>query len=183
MSIEASYRRIPADQWDRLRPFLATDERLEVRGECYQAYSSIADSDELKSRGRYLNINGDWHALHVLLTGEIRGLADIEPAPPPLDNVVLGGTETPINAGYGKVRYLAPYEVCEVAEALRGIPEDELRARFDPVAFTEAEIYPASRRGGWDLKALEPLLSTYRRLVRFFGAAANEGDVVLLSFD
>jgi hypothetical protein len=183
MSIEASYRRIPADDWDQLRPFLASDEALADRHDVFEAYSTIADPDELKCTDRYLNIDGDWHALHVLLTGEICGLAEIEPAPPPLDNVVLGGTETPFDAGYGKVRFLAPYEVCEVADALHEIPEEALRARFDPVAFTKAEIYPASRRGGWDLKALEPLLSTYRRLVRFFRAAASEGDVVLLSFD
>jgi hypothetical protein len=183
MSIAASYRRIPADEWEQVWRFLEFDQDSGARHEGYEAYSTIAEAEELKSSDRYLNIDGDWHALHVLLTGEICGLAEIEPAPPPLDNVVLGGTETPFDAGYGKVRFLAPYEVCEVADALHEIPEEELRARFDPVAFTEAEIYPASRRGGWDLKALEPLLSTYRRLVHFFRAAASEGDVVLLSFD
>jgi hypothetical protein len=183
MSIEASYRRIAVDDWDQLLPFLLTDEALHSWGDGYEAYASIADSDELKSSDRFLSIDGDWHALHVLLTGEIRGLAEIEPAPPPLDNVVMGGTDTPFDAGYGKVRFLAPYEVREVAEALREIPEEELRARFDPVAFAKAEIYPTSKRGGWDFRALEPLLFTYRQLVAFFREAAREGDVVLLSFD
>ena len=67
--------------------------------------------------------------------------------------------------------------------ALRSIPEDKLRARFDPVAFTRAEIYPTSKRGGWDSKALEPLLFTYRQVVAFFREAAQDGDIVLLSFD
>jgi hypothetical protein len=183
MSIEASYRRIPVAAWGQLLPFLDRDDALAAWGDGYEAYTSIADPGELKSSDRYLSIDGDWHALHVLLTGEIRSLAEIEPAEPPLDNVVMGGNDTPFDAGYGKVRYLAPYEVREVAEALRTIPEEELRARFDPVAFTRAEIYPTSRRNGWDSKAVERLVRTYRQLVAFFRAAAREGDVVLLSFD
>jgi hypothetical protein len=48
-------------------------------------------------------------------------------------------TETSIDATYGKVRFLKPDEVREVAYALSQISVDDLRARFDPIAFTEGE--------------------------------------------
>jgi hypothetical protein len=56
-----------------------------------------------------------------------------------MGNVVMGGTETPIDTTYGKVRFLKPEEVREVANALSQISVKDLRARFDPIAFTEAE--------------------------------------------
>jgi Domain of unknown function (DUF1877) len=56
-----------------------------------------------------------------------------------MGNVVMGGTETQIDTTYGKVRFLKPEEVREVANALSQISVKDLRARFDPIAFTEAE--------------------------------------------
>jgi hypothetical protein len=92
--------------------------------------------------------------------------------------------ETPFDATYGsKVRYLTPDEVREIAAALRGISADDLRARSDPAAFTEAKVYPNPRPGGWDLGELEPLLEVYPRLVGFFEEAARLDQIVLLSFD
>jgi hypothetical protein len=137
----------------------------------------------LRSSGRYLSIEKDWHALHCLLTGRVTSPSEIPPAPAPWGHVVLGGTETPFDATYGKVRYLTPVEVGEVADALGQISVDDLRARFDPVAFTEAEVYPNPRPGGWDIGELEPLLWVYPQLVGFFRDAAREGNVVLLSLD
>jgi hypothetical protein len=97
--------------------------------------------------------------------------------------VVIGGTETPLDATYGKVRFLKPGEVRAVSDALSRISVQDLRARFDPIAFTEAEVYPNPRPGGWDLEQLESLLAVYPQLVGFFQDAAREGNVVLLSFD
>jgi hypothetical protein len=182
MGIEASYRRINAAEWNRLQKLLESDENLDD-GDRYEAYATIADSDELRSSDRYLTIDKDWHALHALLTGEISGPSDIKPFPPPLGNVVTGGKDTPFDATYGKVRSLNPDEVREVADALSQISVEDLRSRFDPIAFTKAEVYPNPRPGGWDTEQLESLLWIYPQLVGFFRDAAREGNVVLLSFD
>ncbi len=182
MGIEASYRRINAAEWGRLQHLQEFYSTLDGFSR-YEAYASIADSDEFRSSDRYVTIDKDWHALHVLLTGEISNPSAIQPAPPPLGNVVTGGTETLIDATYGKVRFLKPEEVREVADALSRITVQDLKARFDPIAFTAAQVYPNPRPGGWNIEELEPLLWVYPQLVGFFRDAAREGDVVLLSFD
>jgi hypothetical protein len=183
MGIEASYRRINAGEWNQLKQLQESASSLDGF-DLYEAYATIADSDELRSSDRYLTIDKDWHALHVLLTGEISNPSNIPPFPPPLGNVAMGGTETPIDATYGKVRFLKPDEVHAVADALSQISAEDLRARFDPIAFTKAQAYPNPRPGGWDTEQLEPLLWVYPRLVGFFRDAAREGNnVVLLSFD
>ena len=182
MGIEASYRRINAAEWDRLQHLIESSEDFDAE-ELYEAYASISDSDEFRSSDRYLSIEKDWHALHVLLTGVISNPSEIQPFPPPLGNVVIGGTETLFDATYGKVRFLKPEEVREVAEALTRISVHDLQSRFDPIAFTEAKVYPNPRPGGWDLEQLVSLLWIYPELVSFFHTAAREGDVVLLSLD
>jgi hypothetical protein len=182
MGMEASYRRIDAAEWDKLQQLLKSYSALDGEDR-YEAYASIADSDELRSSDRYLTIDKDWHALHALLTGEFSKPSNIQPVPPPLGNVVMGGTETPIDATYGKVRFLTPEEVREVTDALSQITVQEPQARFDPIAFTAAEVYPNPRPGGWDIEQLESLLWVYPQLVGFFRDAAREGNVVLLSFD
>ena len=60
-------------------------------------------------------------------------------------------------ATFGKVRFLKPDEVRDVADALSQISVEDLQARFDPIAFTKAEVYPNPRPGGWDAEQLEPL--------------------------
>ena len=182
MGIEASYRRINAAEWDKLQQLLESYPSLDGF-ERYEAYASIADSDELRSSDRYLSIDKDWHALHALLTGEISNPSSIQPVPPPLGNVVMGGTETPFDSTYGKVRFLKPEEVREVADALSQISVQDLQSPFDPIAFTKSEVYPNPRPGGWDMEQLESLLWIYPQLVGFFRDAAREGNLVLLSFD
>jgi Domain of unknown function (DUF1877) len=182
MGIEASYRRINAGEWERLKQLQQSSAALDGF-DLYEAYATIADSDELRSSDRYLTIDKDWHALHVLLTGEITKPSNMKPFPPPLGNVVTGGTETPFDATYGRVRFLNPDEVREVADALSQISVEDLRSRFDPIAFTKAEVYPNPRPGGWDTEQLESLLWIYPQLVGFFRDAARDGNVVLLSFE
>jgi hypothetical protein len=178
MGVTASYRRVTPTEWEKFESLFNGINARRVRSRLQGAYLEFAYSEELTSSGRYLDLEKEWHTLHALLTGDFSGPSEIKPFPPPLGNVVMGGTETPIDATYGKVRFLTTSEVREVADALSRITVDDLRSRFDPVAFTEADIY------GWDDDIeLEILLDYYPRLVAFFGAAAREGDVVLLSLD
>lgn len=131
--------------------------------------------------GERVSLDKDWHALHFLLTGDDR--MDEGLVPPPLGNVVLGGTPTPFEASYGQVRLLSPSEVREVAEALGAISLAELQSRFDPEDFTRREIYPNPRPGGWDEEQIASLWQIYPDLVSFFARAAAAGNVVLASMD
>lgn len=76
----------------------------------HEAYAAIADSDDLRSSDRYLIIDKDCHALHALLTGEMTDPSKMQPIPPPLGNVVTGGTEGPFDATYGN-------KTCEQTES------------------------------------------------------------------
>ena len=64
MGIEASYRRINAGEWHQLKQLLESASSLDGF-DLYEAYATIADSDELRSSDRYLTIDKDWHALHA----------------------------------------------------------------------------------------------------------------------
>ncbi|MBV9849044.1 MAG: YfbM family protein [Armatimonadetes bacterium] len=185
MSITASYRRLPPDEFEHLLSdpkaaaefgFVDLDE-LELFDD-EEDFDSSASDAALEENGRYLDIYQDWHALHFLLTGKAE--MDKTDVPPPLGNVVLGGTETKWEATYGKVRYLTPEEVKDVAMALQAIKEEDLRHR-DLTTFTAANLY--TYRDGWSTEDLERLMDVFTEVRDFFSKAAREGDVVLLSSD
>src|SRR5262249_53562472 len=116
--------------------------------------------------------------VHYLLTGDVS--LEERQVPPPLGNVVLGGTPVKfLDASYGSVRSLTPEEVQAVASALREIPTEEMSRRFDAAARAAPEIYSQS----WDDEDREALLEYYPRLVRFFEKAAEAGKVVLLDIE
>jgi Domain of unknown function (DUF1877) len=117
-----------------------------------------------------------------LLTGD----GDLKPhplPPPPLGNVVQGGTETEWDCTYGHVRSLTPDEVRAVAEVLGKISVEELRSRFSIATFNTAQIYPHGRRASWTDDEAESVFDIYPRVVKFFQLAAKDGDIILLSSD
>jgi hypothetical protein len=182
MSIEASYRRVTPEEFRCLQEDAEAAESffgfdLDLLDDPEKLVASV---EELESSDRYLNIGKDWHALHFLLTGD----GDLKPhplPPPPLGNVVQGGTETEWECTYGHVRSLTPDEVKEVANALGRISVEELRSRFSVADFAAADIYPLG--SGWTEEEAETVFEVYPRVVRFFQAAAHDGDMVLLSSD
>ena len=186
MSIEASYRRVTPEEFSKLQSdpkaassFFGTNlEDLDMG----KPEALLAKMQERESSDRYLGIGGDWHALHFLLTGD----GDLKPhplPPPPLGNVVQGGTETEWDCTYGKVRSLTPDEVRAVADTLAKISVDELRSRFSVTSFNAAQIYPHGRRARWTDDDAESVFEIYPQLVEFFQAAAKDGDMILLSSD
>ena len=99
----------------------------------------LSKMQERESSDRYLSIGTDWHALHFLLTGD----GELKPhplPPPPLGNVMHGGTETQWSCS---VRSLAPDEVRAVADALGTISvgEKEMSWRFEPRQAWQAMEY------------------------------------------
>lgn len=120
-----------------------------------------------------LRIDKSWHGIHFLLTGSAWG------GKPPLSNAVNGGKEFGPDLGYGPARFLTPDQVKEVAAALDEITKETLRARFNPKAMTEAEIYSWHEDEGEE--GLEYFLHYYDEVRAYFQQAARKGNGMLLS--
>ncbi|MFB7244317.1 DUF1877 domain-containing protein [Streptomyces populi] len=82
--------------------------------------------------------------------------------------------------GYGPPRYLPAERVRRGAEALAGTTYDELLVGLDPEELNRADVYPL----GWDTPdSLEWGREYHSGLVQFFGAAARDGDAILVWLD
>lgn len=91
--------------------------------------------------GEGSDLDKAWHGIHYLLTRTASAGA------PPLDFLVAGGRAVGAeDLGYGPARAFTSGEVQSIDTALRGVPEAELRRRFDPPDMLAKEIYPAM----WD---------------------------------
>jgi Domain of unknown function (DUF1877) len=116
-----------------------------------------------------LSIEKSWQVIHYLLTGKI------DQAPPPLGNAILGGEEIGQERDYGRVRFLSPVQVREVAYALSGISRDVLFQRFDIESMKAAKIYPRM-----DHLDLEWVMHYFESLSRYYAEAATNGNAMLL---
>ncbi|MEH1828554.1 MAG: DUF1877 family protein [Nostoc sp.] len=170
MGIEASYRRITPQEFERLQNEVAYagvyfGDDLETDEEIYAYFETLRNSD------RYLDIDKYWRSLHFLFTGvsyDSENNGDML-----LHKVFMGGSATPWEATYGMVRYLTVSEVNEMSEALNNILEDDFKSRLDSLLGShESRAY------------MEPhFFDLYVQFVKFFNVAAQEGDIVLLSLD
>jgi len=78
-----------------------------------------------------------WHGIHYLLTG------DPSAGPPPLCFLLDGGASVgDIEVGYGPARVFTSEQTRAIHEALAGITDEELNARFDSADMLAKEIYP-----------------------------------------
>lgn len=116
-----------------------------------------------------LNLEKSWHVLHYLLTGHV------QEAPGPLGNAILGGEEIGEERDYGRVRFLTPQQVHEVADALSNVSKDALRNRFDLEAMNAAGIYTARNQ-----EDLELAQEYFEQLSRFYREAAENSEAMLL---
>lgn len=185
MSIEGSYRRVTLQEFARLQrdPKAASSFFGTNLDDLDDPEALLAKMRVQESSDRYLGIGTDWHSLHFLLTGDSELGEHGTPPPAPLGNVVQGGTETQWDCTYGHVRSLSPDEVRAVADALAKISVKELRSRFSVASFNAAKIYPHGKRASWTDDEAESVFEVYPRVVKFFQAAAKDGDMVLLSSD
>ncbi len=192
-AIEAIYRRVTPEEFARFQSDAKAAEsffnpsaeemveklvrhELEVSDHPEKLLAKTQEQEDV----RMLFVGTDWHALHFLLTGD----GELKPhplPPPPLGNVVQGGTEIPWPCTNGHIRSLTPDEVRAAADALAGISVQELRSRFSVASFNAARIYPYGK--GWTEKAAETVFEIYPQVVEFFRAAAREGDMILVSLD
>ena len=121
-----------------------------------------------------LDLDKQWHAIHFLLTG------DAWTTEGEFASVIFGGSEFGPDLSYGAARLLTPEQVRENAAKLQTPPVEDLRARYDPVAMSAAQIYPDvwKREGN---AALERLLEAFFKLRDFYAQAGARGNSVILA--
>lgn len=81
-------------------------------------------------------LDGQWHIVHFLLTGESEG--------GPLPASFLcggGGEELGRDFGFGKPRLFTSAETARIAAHLRSVREAELMTRYDAAAIEERDVY------------------------------------------
>jgi hypothetical protein len=165
MGMTVMFRRLSGEDLSRLReePGLVADY---LQGEEPEGFGPFAD----------LDVDKAWHAIHFLLTGSAWE------GDPPLNFIVIGGSDVGDDLGYGPARGLSSDEVRNLAGALRAIPPDALLQRFDPAALTAANIYPEI----WDRPPEEDdirgyVSEYYDQLRSFVLDAAVEDEALLIA--
>ncbi|MGH3378007.1 MAG: DUF1877 family protein [Actinoallomurus sp.] len=124
-----------------------------------------------------LPIAGTWQGLHYLITG------DPWEGPHPAADVVCGGrllTEDGAEELGVDVIYLAPERVKPAADHLTATPFGQIAGRYDAARMAQLGVQGADE---WTDKAVEAvrdrdLRHAYENLVRFFQAAAGEGQAI-----
>ena len=126
---------------------------------------------ESEDGARLLDLDKSWHGLHWLLTGSP------DPTAAPVSAAICGGEEVGEDLGYGPPRLLSPDAVQSVAVALGAIDVESLKARLDPAAMAQAEVYPAI----WDEDDIfdEYLAPSFQDLCDFYAAAAAASEAVI----
>ncbi len=187
MSITASYQRMTPAEFQKCLddPLAAAAANLfnldEMDDDFEDNIGEEFDFDAAAKSGRYLDIGKFWNGLHFLLTGKAE--MDSTTVPPPLGNIVLGGTPTKWEATYGMVRSLTPEEVGDAANALTEMTLDDLRRRSQTqygaeYLYSYHSLPRGSRLSNGDV---EVLIEVFEEVRDFFVAAAQAGEVILLS--
>jgi hypothetical protein len=174
MGIEQSYRRITANELDRLLIDASWGEKF-----LWDGHFDYVQRDARELANRYLDIQKEWQELHFLLTGEVtfQGQSQV---PLPLRNAIMGGHDTQYEATYDYHRYLTPEEVKEVAGVLNQILPEDLRTRYKQYSYEpHAYARPISPEE-WGEGDWKSILELYSQLTKFFDEAAKENDVVIV---
>ena len=91
----------------------------------------------VEPEGPAIDLDKAWHGIHFLLTGTADG-GDF-----PRNFLLLGGREVgDVDVGYGPARVMTAGETRAAHEMLEALPDDALRARFEPAEMMRREIYP-----------------------------------------
>jgi len=186
MSINLSYRRLPQSELQQVLDGVPAAYKKWF-GPLDLMADDVDDEFErmhewLDASGQGLSITNAWQAIHFLLTGEFcfQGASQ---TPPPLSNVVMGGTPTDIETTYGVAYYLTPEEVAEVARVLEPLLLETLASRYDAARFREARVYPGYDNWGDDGLARYGIGTDYENLRAFFLLAARENQAMFLALD
>lgn len=145
-----------------------------------QQFSQVKDSEDVLTKTLFesshdvaLGMDKEWHGIHYLLTGSPYSAQGV------LGQAILGGSEFGTDLGYGPARYISPREVSSIATALKNLPIEQFKMRYDPEAMTKAEIYP----GVWEREGQEGLkwlITGFEQLREFYDRAAAKGMGIVL---
>ncbi len=127
----------------------------------------------LTSTGSSVSLEKAWHGLHYLLTG------DVWEGHGPLAFLLAGG-ELLGSDDEAPARWFTPEETAQIHQALSQLSDDELWARFDPVAMEQNEIYP----GIWDEpeeELQEEYLGYFQQLKQVVEVAARNGQGLIVT--
>lgn len=138
---------------------------------------SIFGSDGWQSRYSVLPIAGNWQGLHYLLTG------DPWEGPHPAADIVCGGrllTEDGAEELGMDVIYLAPQRVKTAADHLVATDFAQIARRYDARRMAQLGVQGADEWAGKPAEVVRDreLWPAYDGLVRFFKAAADEGQAI-----
>jgi hypothetical protein len=115
-----------------------------------------------------LTLGESWHGLHFLLTGSAWE------GTPPANFLLHGGQELQrLQVGAGPARWLDATTLAAAQQTFEAISDAALRARFSPVAMTDAQIYPEIWSREPVQQNLDFLLAHATRLRKFLGNAAQ----------
>jgi len=193
MSILLDYHRLPPSERKKVTHDEATWKKfslglLETRNQAMKKALDKLKLDGLSKEERFAKINAalreihdpkhfnmekDWHIIGYLLTGDASMKEEHRPNEP-LHNVIFGGIETPVQSGYGPVRYFESKLVAETTTALVSADRKVIAARYDPEAMKKLDIYAPREE-----KEKAGVLNTIEELTAFFQkAAAAHEDVI-----
>lgn len=113
-----------------------------------------------------------WEGLHYLLTGTTKE------GTPPLNFLLGGGRELEVSSGDAPLLTYGSAETRQIADALRQLREEEIRARANPADLARLDVYP----GGWNRpENVAYLLEDMRRLREVVSTVADRGFGLLVS--
>jgi hypothetical protein len=125
-----------------------------------------------------LDIDKTWEGILYLLTGY--NLEQIGNASPPLSWAFLSGQiiDEELDMGYGPANYCMPDQVKMIADALKELPSETLKQRYNAAKMQELEIYPFD----WlqdENGILEYVLEHYESMREFYAIAARNNQAVI----
>jgi hypothetical protein len=124
-----------------------------------------------------LSLDKSWHIIHFLLTGD-KTMTPHHSPDKPLHNVVMGGTPTQVETGYGPVRVIEKADVKEIATALASVSPESFESKYTIADLNAANLYATPQPGGWDRRELEMVYACIPRLKAFFADAAASNQYV-----
>ena len=120
------------------------------------------------------DVDKAWHGLHYLFTGTSDG------GEPPIAWAIFGDAELGADLGMGGSNFLTPEQVRDVAAALAGFTEDELRQNFNPEQMQAFDIYPDVIWTRDGQAALDDVMQHFEPLVKFYAETAARGDGLVI---
>ena len=171
MSVTGQFWRLTPSEWATVEPCLDSTPSASGYDGNERAFLDVLYEDEWLHNGRCLDIEKSWLLLDFLLQDD--------PASP-ARWAIQGGHDTPFADTDGKIRYLKPAEVAEVAAALDQESAEKLQARVDLAAINAAGLYPGD--DDWDLDVIIHFITDYLpQLIAFYQAASCAEQHVILA--